>query len=137
MDVNGCTKIKHKQDGTIEQYKARLVEKGYTQHEGIEYLDTFSPVVRMSTVRMFLSLAAVNNWFLHQLDINNAFLHGYLFEEVDMIPPPGVQCVPNQVCHLKKSLYGLKQASRQWHAKLSTALVEYGFKTATGDSNCF
>lgn len=113
----GCKwiyKTKLQADGTLDKYKARSVAKGYNQTEGIDYTETFAAVSRMTTLRTLLSLASTEKWHLHQMDVQNAFLHRDLHEEVYMNIP---QCLKitkepsknNKIaCKLIKSLYGLK-----------------------------
>ncbi|KAJ3708372.1 hypothetical protein LUZ61_012077 [Rhynchospora tenuis] len=141
-NVVGCKwifKTKRHADGTIERYKARLVAKGFTQEEGVDYFDTFSPVIRPTTIRIVLSIAVSQKWPIRQLDINNAFLHGDLHETVYMHQPPGFSDAqfPSHVCLLKKAIYGLKQSPRAWFHTLSTALTEFGFHGSKFDPSLF
>jgi hypothetical protein len=131
--------IKYKADGSVERYKARLVAKGYTQTYGIDYQETFSPVAKLSTVRVLLSLAANLDWPLHQFDVKNAFLHGDLEEEIYMDVPPGYMANSEAkiVCKLQRTLYDLKQSPKAWFGRLNSAMRKYGFQQSNLDHTLF
>ena len=142
LNIVGCKwvfRIKRHADGTIERYKARLVAKGFHQEEGIDYFETFSPVVRPTTIRLVLTLAISFGWSIRQLDVHNAFLHGALTETVYMEQPPGFidASKPNHICLLSKAIYGLKQSPRAWFHALSTALLNQGFQASRYDPSLF
>ncbi|KAG7573562.1 GAG-pre-integrase domain [Arabidopsis suecica] len=145
-NIVGCKwvyTIKYNADGTIERYKARLVAKGFTQQEGVDYFDTFSPVAKLASVKLLLGLAAKKGWSTSQMDVTSAFLHSELEEEIYMslpegyTPPNGASLPPNPVCRLHKSIYGLKQASRQWYKCLSKVLTDAGFLQSYADNTLF
>jgi hypothetical protein len=128
----GCKwvfKKKLRPDGTIDKYKARLVAKGYTQKEGRDFFDTYSHVARLTTIRVLLSLAASHGLLIHQMDVKTTFLKGELEEEIYLTQPDGfiVKGQEEKVCKLVKSLYGLKQARKQWHEKFDVTLISAGF----------
>lgn len=132
-------KLKQKSDGSIERYKARLVAKGFDKLSGLDYTETFSPVIKPATVRVVLAIAVHFNWSIRQLDISNAFLHGQLQEDVYMTQPQGFvhPDFPHHVCKLHKAIYGLKQAPCAWFNRLSDSLLDFGFTQSLVDTSPF
>src|SRR5690606_32176623 len=137
-NIVGCRwifSIKKNPDGTVKRLKSRLVARGFTQRFGTDYNSTFAPVVSLGSLRVLLSFAVQSNMHVHQIDVTTAFLHGDLAETIYMQQPPGYVDVVKQdhVCLLKKAIYGLKQAGRQWNIKLKQVLIKFGFQQFFSD----
>lgn len=139
IDSKWVYKLKRDPEGNISRYKARLVAKGFKQQAGVDYHETFSPVIKATTIRVVLSLAVTHKWSIRQLDVQNAFFHGDLKETVYIRQPQGFvdPSKPGHVCLLHKSLYGLKQAPRAWFQRLSTVLHRFGFSGSRTDPSLF
>ena len=132
-------KLKTEETTSKPRYKARLVVKGSSQKKGVDFEEIFSPVVKMSSIRVVLGLAASLNLEVEQLDVKTAFLHGDLDEEIYMDQPQGFEVKGKEdlVCRLRKSLYGLKQAPRQWYKKFDSFMINHGYARTTSDHCVF
>jgi hypothetical protein len=137
--IVGCKwvyKTKYDSKGNIERFKPRLMPKGFTQREGIDYTDTFSPVLCKDSLRIIIMLVAHYDLELHQMDVKTTLLNKDLFENVYMVQSKGfaVKGKEHMWCHLKKSIYGLKQASRLWYLKFNETIKSFGFKENEDDN---
>uniref|UniRef100_A0ACD5W3B3 Uncharacterized protein n=1 Tax=Avena sativa TaxID=4498 RepID=A0ACD5W3B3_AVESA len=139
--VTGKWVFRHKlkADGALERYKARWVVRGFSQRPGVDFDETFSPVVKSATIRAVLTIAASREWPVHQMDVNNAFLQGQLTKRVYCQQPSGFvdDTRPDHVCLLDKSLYGLKQAPRAWFDRFTAFLCTIGFTASRSDPSLF
>ena len=131
--------VKYLSDGSIECLKARLVSKGYTQIYSVDYTETFSPVAKISSVRILISLAANLGWPLFQLDVKNVFLNGNLKEEVYMEQPFRFVAhgESGKVCRLHKAIYGLKQSPNAWFGKFSEVVLKFELQRCHSDHSMF
>jgi hypothetical protein len=129
-------KVKHNASGAVERYKARLVARGFSQTKGIDYEETFAPVVRHETLRYLISYATERKLPMIHMDVETAFLNGELDEEVYMQVPQGFK-EAGQICQLEKALYGLKQSPRMWNKKITKYLNSEGFVQSTADPCLF
>jgi hypothetical protein len=127
--ANGSIKGKKDMDGNVHVYKARLVTKGFRQVQGIDYDETFSPVAMLKSIRVILAIAAYFDYVIWQMDVKTTFLNGILEEDMYMIQPEGFVDPNNarKICKLKKSIYGLKQASQSWNIHFDEAVKGFGF----------
>jgi hypothetical protein len=128
-------KIKRLPNGQIDRYKARLVARGFSQRYGIDYEETFAPVVRMESLRILLAIAAVEDLEVHQMDVVTAYLAGELEEEIYMAPPQGLPGTEDKVCHVRKGLYGLKQSARVWNKRITKELKRAGLRAISEDQS--
>ncbi|UYV67115.1 hypothetical protein LAZ67_4003928 [Cordylochernes scorpioides] len=139
--IIGCKwtyKQKLNSKGEIERYKARLVAKGFNQKFGRDYEETFAPIVKHSTIRAFLTASVYKGMQVIHLDVQTAFLHGDLDKEPYMELPEGLHTKQtNEVCKLKKAIYGLKQAGRSWNTKIASTLLKNNFKQSIVDPCLF
>lgn len=132
-------KLKCDSEGKIQRHKARLVAKGFLQTPGVDFSETFSLVIKASTLKIILILAVCRDWGIKQIDVNNAFLNGKLEDEVYMDKPRGFvdKKNPDFGCKLEKALYGLRQAPKAWHEKLRRTLLQWKFRRSKADDSLF
>ncbi|GKC79492.1 retrotransposon protein, putative, ty1-copia subclass, partial [Tanacetum coccineum] len=130
-------KKKTNMNGAVHTYKAHLMTKGYTQTPWIDYEETFSPIADIRAIRILIAIAAFYDYEIWQIDVKTAFLNGYLSKEVYMEQPEGFvnPKYPNRVCKMKRSIYGLKQASRQWNKRFDDEIKKFSF-TQNCDEPC-
>ena len=129
--------IKTKADGSIERFKARLVARGFSQVRGLDYNETFAPTARMDTLRLFLAIVASEDLECYHFDIKNAFTESHLKEEIYLEPAEGVTVKPGYVWKALRSLYGLKQAARDWNLLIKGELIKWGFIQSLADPCLF
>lgn len=139
IDCKWVFRVKYDEDGQIERFKGRLVAKGFQQIYGIDYDETFSPVVRFTSIRALLAVAVSRGMYIHQMDVITAFLNGHLDEDIYMKQPEGYveHGKENMVCHLKRSLYGLKQSPRCWNKAFQDFMLSQHFKSSAADPCIF
>jgi hypothetical protein len=137
IPVKWVFKRKPSASGEPERFKARLVAKGFVQQEGVDFFEVYAPVSKHATMRVLFSLATAEGWGMRQLDVRTAFLNGEIEEELYVQQPPGFSLGKGKVCRLRKALYGLRQAPRAWHTKLSAELQRLGFRASHADPSLF
>lgn len=132
VDSKWVFKLKRDSKNKIKQFKARLVARGY-QQKGLDYCDIYSPVVKLSTVRVLIAVCTEKNWPIFQMDVCSAFLHGEIQEDIYLLLPNNFDLPKNKICKLKKALYGLKKAPKYWYDKFHNFVIGQGFTKCESD----
>lgn len=133
LDTKWVYSYKPLEANSSDQYKARLVVRGFAQKETFDFEEIYSPVAKMSSIRTLLSIGNQFSYHFNQLDVRTAFLNGNLEEDVYIYPPIGVYCEEGHVLKLNRALYGLRQSSKCWNDKINQFLLELGFETSNND----
>ena len=136
VGVKWVFKIKKNEDGDITRYKARMVAKGYTQEYGIDYHDTFAPVLKYKTLRIIMALSVGEDIVIEQMDVKTAFLNADVSEDIYIQVPDGMRLhvSGDKVLKLRKALYGIKQAPHEWNKNINTFLLSIGFRRCVKDT---
>lgn len=137
LDNKWCYTIKRNSDDSIERFKARLVTRGFRQKLGEDYTETYSPVVKYTSVRLLFAYAAMRKMIIKQFDVKTAFLYGNLQEDVYMDQPQGFADGTGRICKLMRSLYGLKQSPRCWNERFRNFVSKFGFTAVVSDPCVF
>jgi len=129
--------IKHGPNGTVQKYKARLVARGFTQVEGVDYNETFAPMTKLTSLQTILTLANEHNLEVHQMDVKSTYLNGALKEEIYMEPPPGFDIPKGMVLRLTKAVYGTKQGGQVWYEDIRNTLRQMGYQRTKANHAVF
>jgi hypothetical protein len=132
-------KTKFATDGIIEKHKARFVARGFSQIEGVNYDETFTPITRYTSIRSIITITTEMGWSIHRMDVKTTFLNGFIDEEVYIEQPQGFEVSDREthVCLLRKAVYGMKQASQAWYSCIDTYLLQMGFEKSDDDPNLY
>ncbi|UYV62003.1 hypothetical protein LAZ67_1007460 [Cordylochernes scorpioides] len=135
ISIRWVYKVKTNKSGNVERFKARLVARGFSQKQGIDFQKTYAPVINLAVIRVLITLSLNMKWYNRHLEVDNAYLYGDLEEEIYMLLPEGVERKDNEVYKLLRPIYGLRQSGRNWNLTLDHALQEMGF-TRLESCNC-
>ena len=137
VDTKWVFRVKLRGDGTLDRFKARLCARGFTQVPGLDYDETYAPVGKYATARALLALASLQDYDIHVMDVDLAFLYSTLDEDIYMAQPEGFDDGSGRVCKIVRGLYGLKQSPRLWNRELDGKLQSWGFRPSDLDASLY